>query len=1850
MSLSIFTRPWLAVIVTGFLVAACQPGGPKPPAVDPGFRQYISGFTSGVISSGAAIRIQLAAGYRGAGSDTLETNGDLFSFSPGIKGSMVWTDDRTLEFRPEKDLPRGKVINGKFHLSRLMDVPGKFATFPFQVEVMKQYLRVLTDGLTTADPEGKSYNFRARLTTADTEDPALVEKTVKIFLDGSEVPVVWEHQDDRLNHFFSIDSIARHNAERTLRVEWDGDAIGSDQEGEEKVTIPASGDFRVMGVKVIQEPEQSVTLTFSDPLEEGQQFAGLITVDQRTDLKFSLLNNHLEVYLPVELQRKKILFADAAIRNVAGKRLGKPFSAPIIFEDVKPGVRLTGKGVILPSSAGLILPFEAVNLSKVDVRIIRIYSDNIRQFLQVNRLDENYELQRVGTIVHRETLDLLKQRITDPGKWNTWFCDLTKIIRQEPGAIYHVILSFRKEYSLYQCTTVPADDEEGQTSWNAGEQEVAEDEYSDYYGFWPQGYRWDQHENPCHISYYTPDRMVRRNILASDLGIIVKAGEEHDYRFFVTDLSSTNPVSSVNLDIYDYQNQLLTTLTTDQKGMAGAAIDGKPWLVIARQGDQRGYIRIDDGSALSLSKFDVTGTGVRDGLKGFVYGERGVWRPGDTLFLTLILQNRLQQLPAGYPVTLELINPRGQLYHRSTRTDALNGFYRFVVVTDESVPTGNWTANFRAGGSVFSRNLKIESVKPNRLKMNLDFGTSRISSGSPLHGKFTSSWLTGAPAPELKLVITATLSKGSTTFRGYNGFIFEDPSRHLEAEEQVLFEGRTDASGNATVTGRITPGSNAPGMLTAGFLTRLFEQGGDFSRDFFTIPLSPYPVYVGIRPPDRGKGPLILENDRNHSFEVVTVDESGKPVSRQGLVAEIVKLQWRWWWSGSDEAYATYEGAEEQGRKQTINLATVEGKGNLVFKIDDDWGRYMVRILDREGHASAVVFYVDYPYGSPGREENKEAATMLTFSTDKEEYQPGETASIIIPSGGVGRALISVESGSRVIDAFWTSLREKETRVPLKITPEMAPNIYLHVTLIQPHAQTVNDLPVRLYGVIPVKVTDPASLLHPVAVVPDEVRPEKPFTIRVSEKDGRAMTYTLSIVDEGLLDLTRFTTPDPWQSFNAREALGVRTWDLYDYVLGAYGGRMEQLFAIGGDRDLLVANPKKVNRFRPVVASLGPFELKRGATAIHQVKLPPYVGSVRVMLVAGQNGAFGSSDKTVKVKNPLMVLATLPRVLGPGEHVKLPVTVFAMDPSIREVNIRVMPDNGFVSDAMEQKVTFTSVGDRTVSFDLGVAKAIGAGKVKVLCTAGQERAETTVDILIRSANSISRTYSDAVVEPGKELVMTYACPGMEGTNKAFLEAGGIFPADFNGRLNYLITYPYGCLEQNTSAAFPQLFLGDIQQLSTREQAKTQANVQAALNRMKGFQQPGGDFSYWPGSGSGSGGWSSVYAAHFMIEAGMKGYVIPADMKEAWIKQAAGTARSFGPDKRQNMNYYSGEEYTQAYRLYVLALAGSPQMAAMNRLRESGTLNAETRQRLAAAYILAGQKETGRALMQQISIPERESPGVMETFGSRLRDQAMLLESWCLLGDLQRSYTLAREVASQLSSDEWMSTQTTAYSLVAISKFLIRTGDNRKGISFSYREGSGEEITIGSDRPFYRVALPAMTKGGKVTIKNRGAGPLYLRLLTSGIPAEGEEKPAENNLRLKVTYKDLQGKTLDVAKIPQTTTFCAEVSVTNPGSIGSYRNLALSQIFPSGWEIINRRLDDLPEILKSDPVDYTDIRDDRVNTFFDLDAGATKRIIVQLNAAYQGRFYLPGPVCEAMYYNWIGARTGGKWVEVTANDQ
>ena len=1810
--------------------------------LDKGFSEYISGYTSGIVPANSAIEIRFTPVFAARADKSAS---GLFVFEPPVKGKTEWKDETTLVFTPSRLLDPGKTYTGGLNLNKLAEVKERLSVFPLRIRTLKKDFRVILGALECPNADGNSYLLHGQIVASDFIEPSEAESYLTAKMGRKKMDVTWDHSVN-LIHKFTVTGIERTGKSQELILNWDGSQAGVKEKGSSSVNIPPAGDFRILDIVNIPGESQRIDILFSDPLDASQETDGLIHFIPSSETTININSNIISIFTANRLEGKTDLNVESSIRNNKGATLSSSFSKQFDFTPVPPGILPEGNGVILPSSKNLIFPFKAANLKAVDLKIIRIFDNNLPYFLQENDINGNNSVKRFGRPVYSGRVDLVTGSGMNSGAWNLYTIDLADYIDVEPGVLYKVELGMRRSYSLYPCST-PGEASKYEEALQQAEEMSQEfwDDPDNYYGdsaddvYYRFGFDWNDRNNPCNDAYYSPDRRVSRNVLASNLGLMAKKGDDNILHVMVNDLLTALPLNEVSIDVFDLQMQLITSGTTNQDGSASIFCTRKPFLIIAKKDKDRNYLKTNDGSSLSLSSFDVAGNKPENGIKAFIYGERDVWRPGDSIFLSIFIKDMKSNLPEGHPVQFELINPLEQRVDNQVQKPAGSNLLVFTSKTSSDAVTGNYKAQFRIGGATFTKRIRIETVKPNRLKINLNFPGEMLGGSDPVSkGTLNVKWLNGAIAKNLQSSVEYILKHTKTEFEKYGQYVFDDPISEFYSESVNIFKDAVDDNGNASVV--FDPGKdiNAPGMLNAVFTAKASEPGGDESITQTTYKYAPYPVFVGINLPGlKGKSRMLF-TDADNEVKLVTVDEKGKPV-RSEVEITVYKISYRWWWESDEENLAYYISNNNYKPVIRKTITTSGGEGSFSFNINkNDWGRYLVRATTPAGHSTGKILLIDWPweYGMKG---NTEGATLLAINTDKEKYNAGDEIKLSFPAPENARAIVTLENSSGVLEEIRVNTVKSNTVVSLKAKSEMAPNIYAYVTVIQPHAQSANDMPVRLYGVVPLMVEDPETRLAPEIEMDDEIRSQKPFLIKVSETNRKSMTYTVAVVDEGLLDITGFKTPDPWKYFYAREALGVQTWDLYDFVLGAFGGTLERIFAIGGDEAIVDKSANKARRFVPVVKFLGPFNLAAGKTNTHALTLPQYTGSVRTMIIAGSDRAFGIVEKSVFVKDPLMLLVTAPRVISPGEKVALPISLFIQKEGIKDITVKAEGNDLISFEEKTKSISVSGTGEKDSEFSFTAGEKTGVAKISVTATGGGESSTYNMEIDVRSPNPSEVRVETKVIRQGEKFETIFKPFGIEGSNSSLLSVSSLPSINLEKRMEYLLDYPYGCSEQITSAAFPQLWLSDLTGNDATITYSASANITEAINKLVSRQMINGGIALWPGS-SQPDNWVTSYAGHFMTEAERKGYSIPSGFRQKWISYQKKSTQEWRFDTR-----YKQSANDQAYRLFTLALAGQPEKGAMNRLRESSGIPQLSRWLLAAAFATTGRPEVSADLLD-VRNTGTEQEYCNYYYGSEMRDKAIILYTLTLLKNEEQALPLLKVICDNFNNEGWYSTQSIAWGLFSYMKWTEsipgdKNSPSKLKITFN---GTKSEQTILS-KQVWSKDLRQNNENNSLIVENNSEKPLYITLTRKGIPLVSDIAREDKGLYMKIDYMDMDLKPVDQKNLKQGSDFMMVVKVTN-NTFTMVENIALTEMVPSGWEIQNTRLFEANYGIKESTYDWRDFRDDRVNTFFSLTQGQTRTFVLILNAAYKGEFYQPSVWCEAMYIPNCYSRYPGNPVKVT----
>jgi len=1788
-----------AILLAALAITSC-----KNEQSSQGLSKYVEMYSESVLSkSPILVRFSTSLPELKEGL-TPEELDKAIRISPNVEFKAVKTDERSISITPQKPLANASIYKVRINLDKILSAKGPVSSIFFSVSTPGLKFIVNDEIHAIRGDDETEYQISGTVATTDYCDSAKVENGIR--LGGVTQKAVWTHSEDGRTHDFDFNGIKAGASAQEITFSYDYSSMDRNAKGSDVYGIPAKGDFSAMNVEVINDP-LAIEVSFSDFVSSDQQLDDCISLDPESNFKYSVLENQVRIYPDERKPGDYTLTIRKQVLSLYGKAMKEDYQCKIAIGDVKPSIKWLSKGEVLPSSNRSTILFQSTNYQKAEIRVKRIYSNNILQYMQYDTWDANYQIRNVAKAIADTTIVLgSREDIMAKGPAN-YGVELSKIFKSERGCIYRL--------EIRGIDPIATETAEGE-----GGDDESESNYNDYY-----------------FGDYSTFGDRSCDVLASDLGIIAKGNGSFAYTVFITNIVTGNPISGAHVRLFNYVQQQIGIGVTNADGKVEIKCPEEAFAIIANQGEDRNYLKITNEASLSTSNFDVGGIASGKSGKAFIFGDRGVWRPGDTIHVTAVCQFGKNGVPDGYPVTAELLNPDGQAVQTYSRKGIKGGMYHFPFTTSANDRTGRWKVRLTVADETFEKPLQIETVKPNRLKIDLRFNDGGISDASGVKWQLRSEWLTGLPANGLKTSATGILSSADTGFKGYDGFVFEDIDKSISRSEINLFESNLGTDGALNISGPLDLSSyKISGMLNLFATVRVFERSGDFSESSFSTKISPFKVYVGLKlNQERSEwGDDFINKTKTQTINIVALDKNGAKAHLANARLEVCRVDWSWWWNASDRDLASY--MQDKSITPVVNESVSLTSGKQDFSVDltkVQSGLYYFRISDPVGGHSAGCLAEIRTSGSESASiAGGEGSTKLNSTLDKTSYKAKETAKLSIPSSEGSRALVSIEKNGSILNTFWTRCKSGSTVIPIKITKDMLPNAYAFVTLVQPHSSTINDAPIRLYGVQCINVEDPSSHITPVIRTAESVEPEKKLEVGVSEKNGRKMEYVVEVVDEGLLGLTNFKTPDPWNYFFSKEALSIRTWDDFDHVIGAFGGKISRLFAIGGDQEMAAAvNKSQTQRFKAVSKYYGPFTLEAGRSGKVVVDVPQCLGSLRVMVIAAGDGCYGSAEKDVKVKKAVMVQATLPRIVSSGEEITLPVTIFTTEDKDITAAVNVRGGSLFeVKGPSSAKVECHGAGEHLVYFTVN-PKGIGSGKITVTASGAGTSSKTEIDLQVINPNQPVTVQNSFILKAGETKKVKLAMAGMPGTNTAAVEASTIPSIDLKDRLEYLTDYPHGCVEQTVSAAFPQLYLNDVADCDAGTALRCEGNVKEALRKLAGFRNGDGSLSYWPGM-SGTSEWGTAYASHFMIEAKKYGYAVDENLLRGSEKYM------------QRTIFRSLEPVTKAYFTYVLALGKQSQRGAMNGMKEDiSKLDASTRWMLAAAYAADGQKNVAGDIIKGIpSAPATKS--YWTSFGSEDRDKAVATLAYIGVRDNLNAFAQIRALATSLNNPKhFMSTQSTAWALNAV--FAYASGlDSKGGVSASASvDGTSYDLISAKSSAMKKVTLKGTEKEMSVELKNNGSSECYFTVSSHGTPAAGQEKPASNGVSLSVNFS------ADVTSMSQGTDFTATAVVKNTSASAEY-NLVLTQKFPSGWEISNNRMYDESYSCPMG-VSYQDFRDDRVYSYIDyLKPGASVTIPIKLTATYEGGFYLPAAVCTGMYNDKTGASTSGKWVTVKRSNE
>lgn len=1549
--------------------------------------------------------------------------------------------------------------------------------------------------------------------------------------------------------------------------------------------------LEIVNIQTISSEKPHIQVHFSQPLADNKDIQDFISINPNLKTTTIIQGNTLQIYAPFNITQNYTLKIKEGITAVDKSRLKDSKEQQIVFNQIAPSIVFSQQGVFLPSQAEKKIAFKSMNVKKVKLKISKIYPNNITAYLHKQNLigstkystntdyDYDYEessgiyadFERLGDIVFEKdfTLDMQKNQ------WIQTQLDFSTLKANE--GIFILELSFDEDgvdYDFPQDTS----------SWRKNQ-------------------------------FFNKFGKIQKHLIFSNIALIAQQ-IDNKLEVLALDIASNKPLSQVQINAIDQKNQLIAKSTSNAQGLSTFENAHKIMYLNATQGKDATILRLN--SPLSLEGFDTQGLESTSNVNAYIYTDRGVYRPGDTAHINIIARSDNKSIT--HPISISITSPQGKVVLEDFMLkEQLFGLYHYDFKSEKSAQTGVWRVKVKVGNAEFWHNLSIESVVPDRIRAEiLSYDTLLLQTlkenDQTLLYDINSSYLFGAPAANLKFESNLYVQGVNFYAKAYPNYTFTHPSS-LQYSFNDRQEGTLDEKGFTSNTFNLENLEDINKNLRAFIHTKVFENGGRYVNARKTINIALYDSFVGIKTPSRY---VSVESEIALPI-IVLSNDTQKPLPNRKLTYRIYHNSYSWWWD-----YDSYDEFSRSFKKDRNTKLIKQGtltsaiEPTLLHFTPHQNGELFIEVEDESNHQKSAVFIYASESGEP---TDAPKLTQLQIKSDKQNYLSHQKAKISFESPKDSKALISIVGENKILQRFWLDTQEGQTDFELPLKDSFAPNVYVAITLLQNYATLDNDRSQRLYGVLPIMVENTESQLSLEIQAPDSIRPNTDFKVKLSNTQKQKSAYTLAIVDEGLLNLTDFISPNPWAYFYQKMAFMLSAFDNYDLIIGRDIGKMHQILKVGGDEFVGSSNRKDLNqaeRFKPVVFYSKPVMSDENGNIEFNYTMPAYMGNVRIMAVGVSEKAYGSKSQNMKVTAPVVMLPTLPRSLKIGDSFELAIEVLPTQENVGETTLKLKSGEKIKLEKNQLTLNLKDKKSQIVKINAKVSQdSIGEDFIEISLANGDFKMSDVTHIDVLPNNPYTTISQKHTLESKQKLNLANPKNYIKDSQSSYIVVSQKPIMNIEHRLKWLIRYPYGCIEQTTSNVMPQLFLSTLSKADFIDKPNIVKNINAGIARISTFQTSDGGFAYWQGE-SKSDSWGSAYAGHFLLLAKNQGYYVPESMLKKWVGYALYNAQGEG----------------NVYLLYLLSLAGEPQIGLLNNIYEHhfSKLEVSDKWLLAAAYKLAGMEEIAQKITKDLptKATKRNDSYYDFSYGSVLRDDAMILNAYNEIYKMPHKELLSY-ILGQLESDKWYSTQTLGYSLLAIAHTIPKEQKEVKNFSFKF---DGKNYESGDS-----IKLPFNSQ--KAIFTSMSDFPLYINHIWDGILQETDIQARAEKIALEREFLDENGNPLDVSTLALAKSFYLVLSLKNAddNTPMSIKNVAITQNLPSGWEIENTRLNDdkLPDFVRNDNITYTDIRDDKIMWFLDFNS-QPRKMFVKINTITPGSYLLPPATAEAMYDNSFRANT------------
>ncbi|MGL6301696.1 alpha-2-macroglobulin family protein [Aeromonas caviae] len=1468
-----------------------------------------------------------------------------------------------------------------------------------------------------------------------------------------------------------------------------------------------------------------------------------------------------------------------------------PQSWTLKTRPLEAGASFTASGMVLPLRDELRLPISAVNVDEVNIDFFRVDAEYLPRFLAEYRPGAgmgNWELEQITKRAKRVFSGRYALEL-DANRRETRLINVKEPQLAEAG-VYFAVMSPLGNYDWRKETT-----------------------------------------------YFA----------VSDMGLSARRYRDQ-LEVFVSSLASADPLKDVQLSLLDEKGNRLQVQSTDPQGHRRFDQVQGARLLLAEQGKHLAVLRLD-GAALDLSTFDL-GTQPWQAQQLYLFSGRDLYRPGERLDSEILLKGQDGQLLPGMAVELEVKQPDGQLLEQKRLLPDSLGAAHYGLRLPDDAPLGRWTISLKtAAGSRFEWPFLVEEFLPERLKLQLGKGPDGevtdldAALTLPLQGDY----LYGAPASATKAKAEVKLSRATMPFTQWQEFTLGDVLLAEQAKDLEPLNITLDAQGQGAFSlADELDGVRALGPLEVAYRVSLSEPGGravNRSRTQYGWPAgSQWPALKADFVADR------VEGGKPLPFQILNLDDKGQPVAGSVKVRLINEYRDYYWHYADGEGWKyEFNSQPYLEQEQTLQLDS-KGPTPLTLQLAAGW--YRLEVENSQGHQSSLRVEIgSYAWGGGGEQARPD---KIAITLDKRAYQAGDKAKVTLVAPRPGKGLLLVEDGDGL--RWWQRIELKGTGSDAKdargefeipVSPEwQRHDLHISAQIAAPDSASKpvgkqQGQSLRSVGLVPLTLDREARRLPLILSAPDKAVPLTRLEVTATSTPNSQGRVVLAAVDRGVLNISDYQPLDPFEIFFGRKRFAQDLFDNYGQVIPPQDGKLARL-NYGGDRAPLKKGGALESRVEIAALWSGEVSFDEQGKAVIPLDLPNFNGELALMALAWNEQQVGEAERAVKVVAPLVAEIGWPRFGARGDETRALVQLRNMSGEDQTLSLAWTLNGGLKAHGeLPSTLALKNGEEQWLTLPLTVTGASGVASLQLAASGKDFVISRDWSLPLRSPWPAETRQRYQMLAPGQQ--MTFAPAELAGLDRANLQGllslSGTPPWDPAAQWQALADYPYACLEQTLSRAWPYLLTTADERTAWSKPAEgkkavSEADVQRALlQRLQRLQLPSGGFGLWDGR-SDEEQWLTAYAADYLLARKEAGDAVP----EAMLNQALNRLQSYLTDSQYGERWSSAPEHSrlayQAYSAYVLARVGKAPLATLRLVWEQQADHARSGLpllHLSLALSAMGDEQNAAKALSRALATER-GDDYLGDYGSPLRDQALelsLLRQHKLAVD--RWPALSAKVANTLAHRQWLSTQE-RLALLRLARFDPAV-DWQAKVTSSLGSGS-----LSGSAPL-QLSAPEALAASAVT--NEGKGSLYVQRTLIGYP---EQAPTRLSQGTSVTrsWFNSDGQRFDPAKVKVGDLVVVRLNVSSESAVP---DALLVEMVPAGFELENPALGNSIKLEElsiegkpawqsewNDYLKHQEFRDDRYTAALDLSEGSNQQLVYLMRAVTPGRYQVPPTQVEDMY--------------------